>query len=120
MSDSHELLDSCERQHALDPENINLSDQLWEALQRVGYLSGTRAIQAYRAAAIASSVGTIRLARAFEQLLELSGETPNPHLFDPALRAAIMHNVGQLSREDAAKVLWLCSAIGLAIPNSGL
>src|SRR5215470_4371576 len=72
-----------------DPKNIELANRYWTKLGRGDYRCGRHVIEAYREAALASSVGGAALARAYRELFLVSGEGPRPDYFDARLIEAL-------------------------------
>jgi hypothetical protein len=77
-----------EQQLSLQPTNLTLAKQLWQALnfgEGINLQSGDRAIQYFSQAALNSIEGVIELCRALKELCYHTGELPRPEYFEPTL-----------------------------------
>lgn len=102
-----------------DPTNLELADRYWNAM---GPVVGGAVRDAYRDAAVASSLGAAAFARAYRQLFLHSGERPHIAAFDELLIQALSTYLPQLTGEDRANVEWMLQEIVYArivIKSSG-
>ena len=95
-----------------DPTNIELANRYWTTLAEAGYHSGRYAIEAYRDAALASSMGGGALCRAYRELFLASGEAPRFAYFDAQLIEALRSYISQMPEADRMNVQWVLQSIG--------
>jgi|HubBroStandDraft_1064217.scaffolds.fasta_scaffold174123_2 hypothetical protein len=112
---SNEVIESVCRALNGDPTNLDLASRYWMALG--DKRDGRSVIAAYRAAALASSVGVAAFARAYRELFDVSGESPRLVYFDTALIQALQRNRSELPRTDRENVQWILRSIGVAPPS---
>jgi hypothetical protein len=94
-----------------DPTNLELANRYWKAVgssQSGGYVR-----DAYRGAALASSVGAAAFARAYRELFSCSGEGPRMVHFDEPLIQALEDYLPQLTGEDHSNVEWVLQTLGV-------
>ena len=94
-----------------DPKNIELANRYWTTLAQGDCRSGRYVIEAYREAALASSVGGTALARAYRELFLLSGERPCPVYFDTPLIEVLKSYIPELPEADRTDVRWVLQTI---------
>jgi hypothetical protein len=94
-----------------DPTNLELANRYWTA---VGYSqSGGYVREAYRDAALASSVGAAAFARAYREMFLCSGEGPRMAFFDEPLIQALKAYSPQRTGEDHSNVEWGLQTLGV-------
>ena len=94
-----------------DPTDLGLANRYWKAIgssQCGGYVH-----DAYRGAALASSVGAAAFARAYRELFSCSGEGPRVAYFDEPLIQALEAYLPQLTGEDHSNVEWVLQTLGV-------
>lgn len=91
-----------------DPTNLELADRYWNAVRCE---CGGAVRDAYRDAAVASSLGAAAFARAYRELFLHSGEGPYIAAFDELLIQALNTYLPQLTGEDRANVEWMLHEI---------
>jgi hypothetical protein len=94
-----------------DPTNLELANRYWKAIdssQCGGYVH-----DAYRGAALASSVGAAAFAQAYRELFSSSGEGPRMVHFDEPLIQALEAYLPQLTGEDHSNVEWVLQTLGV-------
>ncbi len=77
-----------EQQLSLQPTELTLAKQLWQALnvgENLNLQSGYRAVQCFSQAALTSIEGVIELCGVLKELCYRTGELPRPEYFEPAL-----------------------------------
>lgn len=94
-----------------DPTNLELANRYWNAVGNGQ--SGGDVRDAYRDAALASTVGAAAFAKAYRELSLCSGEGPRMGHFDEALIQALKTYLPQLTGEDHSNVEWVLQEIGL-------
>jgi hypothetical protein len=94
-----------------DRTNLELANRYWTA---VGYSqSGGYVREAYRDAALASSVGAAAFARAYREMFLCSGEGPRMAFFDEPLIQALKAYSPQRTGEDHSNVEWGLQTLGV-------
>jgi hypothetical protein len=94
-----------------DPTNLELANRYWTAVG--SFQSGRYVGEAYRDAALASSVGTAAFARAYRELFLCSGEGPRMAFFDEPLIEALKAHLLQLTGEGHSDVEWVLQTLGV-------
>jgi len=94
-----------------DPTNLELATRYWTAVG--DSQSGGCVRDAYRGAAIASSIGAATFARAYRELFLCSGEGPRMAYFDEPLIQALKGHLLQLTGEDHSNVEWVLQTLGV-------
>jgi hypothetical protein len=111
-----EAIDSVRQTLNGDPTNLDLANRYWTAL--ADERDGRSVIVAYRAAALASSIGVAAFARAYRELFDVSGESPRFVYFDTALIEALERNLSELPIIDRENVQWILRSIGVMPPSA--
>ncbi len=94
-----------------DPTNLELANRYWRAVG--SSQCGGSVHDAYRGAALASSVGAAAFARAYWELFSCSGEGPRMAHFDEPLIQALEAYFPQLTGEDHSNVEWVLQTLGV-------
>jgi|ERR1019366_7460774 hypothetical protein len=94
-----------------DPTNLELATRYWTAVG--SFQSGGYVREAYRDAALASSVGAAAFVRAYRELFLCSGEGPRMAFFDELLIQALKVYLPQLTGEDRSNVEWVLQTLGV-------
>lgn len=94
-----------------DPTNIELANHYWAKLADGDYRSGRYVIEAYREAALTSSTGAARLARAYRELFLESGEEPRRKYFDVRLIQNLRSYLAEMGEGDRVNVQWVLETI---------
>jgi len=105
------VLETLRRSLKQDPTNLELANRYWKAIgsaQCGGYVH-----DAYRGAALASSVGAAAFGRAYRELFSCSGEGPRVAHFDEPLIQALEAYLPQLTGEDHSNVKWVLQTLGV-------
>lgn len=68
-------------------------------------------MEAYREAALTSSVGAAALSHAYQELFLVSGEGPRSVFFDERLIEALRSYIPQMSETDRVNVRWVLKSI---------
>jgi hypothetical protein len=95
-----------------DPTNLELANRYWATLAEGDYRSGRYVIEAYREAAVASSMGAAALSHAYRELFLVSGERPRSEYIDARLIEALGSYIPQMSEADRVNVGWVLQSIG--------
>ena len=97
-----------------DPTNIEKANAYWDACGnyfRGDVRSGLYVIAAFRKCALYSQEGVLALARAYRELLDLSGEPPRRNSFDDKLFTSVKEAINLLDGRDRQDVQWLLNCI---------
>lgn len=94
-----------------DPTNLELANRYWKAI--CSSQCGRYVHDAYRGAALASSVGAAAFARAYRDLFSCSGEGPRVAHFDEPLIQALEAYLPQLTGKDHSNVEWVLQTLGV-------
>ena len=100
------------------PANLDLANRYWRALagdrakKEADIRSGTDVIEAYREAALLSKEGVEAFARAYQELFQISGESPRLALFDEPLVRSLREKLVGIAATDRRNVEWVLHSIG--------
>jgi hypothetical protein len=103
------------------PANLDLANRYWRALagdrakNEADYRSGRDVIDAYREAALLSKEGVEAFACAYQELFQISGETPRMTFFDEPLVLSLKAKLPEMAETDRRNVEWILHSIGSQI-----
>lgn len=101
-----------------NPLNLDLANRYWHSLagdrakSEADYRSGRNVIEAYREAALLSKDGVAAFARAYQDLLHISGESPRLAFFDESLLLSLKTRLPELAVTDRKNVEWILHSVG--------
>jgi hypothetical protein len=94
-----------------DPTDLAHANRYWQGLAKIyghaDFRTAHYVVEAFGPAAVHSMEGAVALARAYQELFDLSGEPPKADALTPELRQALTEASTKVKGEDAAVINWV-------------